>query len=251
MPQKFTFLFFSFLKNFVIDLFPREQVSLSHEISHKEKIRMLNFDSKSGDGSADLEHAVINARRHLVDVRKRRDDAKIALQRLKHECDSARNAEDSLFRQLVECEREIHNLFRELVDTPSALLMKPDDGSSSTNHEKKDLFKANASGAVSLDDNVLMNLISLRTQEEENTLRRLQDDLEATEREYQKVSKLSQVQRAEMLRLVKSVAREYRSLEATTAREESELFRLRQETQDVIARTQSNKVRIVKDLFQL
>ena len=205
------------------------------------------FQSKSGDGSTDLEHSVINARRHLVDVRKRRDDAKMALQRLRHECDSARNVEDSLFRQLVECEKEIHNLFRELVDTPSAFLQQQNNNNDTT----KDLFKANTAGTVSLDDNVLMNLISLRTQEEENTLRRLQDDLEATDREYQKVSKLSQVQRAEMLRLVKSVAREYRSLEATTAKEESELFRLRQETQDVIARTQSNKIRIVKDLFQL
>lgn len=214
---------------------------------------MLNFQSKSGDGSADLEHSVINARRHLVDVRKRRDDAKLALQRLRHECDAARSVEDSLFRQLVECEKEIHNLFRELVDTPSAFLVKPEDADNNINNNNKarDIFKATASGAVSLDDNVLINLIGLRTQEEENTLRRLQDDLEATDREYQKVSKLSQVQRAEMLRLVKSVAREYRSLEATTAKEESELFRLRQETQDVVARTQSNKVRIVKDLFQL
>jgi hypothetical protein len=196
----------------------------------------LNAQFRSGDGSADLEHSVITARRHLVDVRKRRDDAKQSLSKLKQECEMARAVEDSLFRQLVECEQDIYQLFRELVDTPSSILHN-----SSTSEQKK----------FTLDDSALMQLINLRTQEEENTLRRLQDDLEATDREYQKVSKLSQVQRAEMLRLVKSVAREYRTLEASAAKEESELFRLKQEAEDVVARTQGNKVRIVRELFQL
>ena len=205
---------------------------------------------RSGDGSVDLEHSVIAARRHLVDVRKRRDDAKTSLAQLKQECERSRNVEDSLFRQLVECEREIYDLFRELVDTPASL-MSGNEQEANHNNNNSPPTGGGKLPSMSFGDSLLMQLIALRSQEEENTLRRLQDDLEASEREFTKVSKLSQVQRAEMLRLVKNVAREYRSLEAAAAKEESELFRMKQETQDVVARTQGNKLRIVRDLFQL
>lgn len=197
---------------------------------------------RRADGSADLEHAVINARRQLVEVRRRRDDAKTIVARLKSEVDMAHAVEDSLFRQLVECEQEIHNLFRELVDAPSSLAVIVGSGADGA---------APVTVSTAVDDSALVQLISLRTREEEQTLRRLQDDLEAAQREYDKVARLSQVQRAEMLRLVKSVAKEYRVLEAQSAKEDSELFRLRQETQDVIARTQTNKLRIVRELFQM
>lgn len=204
---------------------------------------------RRADGSADLEHAVIHARRRLVDVRKRRDDATASLGHLKSAVDMARAVEDSLFRQLVDCEQEIHNLFRELVDAPSSLssLTGGDGGKNSPSRDGA----AGGGMGTAIDDSALVQLISLRTREEENTLRRLQDDLEAAQREYDKVSKLSQVQRAEMLRLVKAVTKEYRVLETSAAKEDSELFRMRQETQDVIARTHANKVRIVKELFQM
>ncbi len=191
----------------------------------------------------------------------------------------ARAVEDSLFRQLVECENEIFELFRDLVSSPAALAQQheqlvqaqqprqqaaqekaragarvadgPLSGSPKSIAESPSSSSSSAAAAAAMNDAALAQMIALRTQDEENCLSRLQDDYEATEREYTKVSKLSQVQRAEMLRLVRSVAKEYRLLEATAAKEESELLRVQQETQDVVARTAGTRQRIVRELFQL